>query len=186
MANKDRPLRQCIGCKVVRPKDELLRFVKMQSGDPIFDSMNRICGRGFYLCPYTDCFNAAYKNKKNRILFLQGNLEEVRREVLEKILIIISKDLNLCKKMGYSFNTSKEEKSIHEDECILLGCDNLPEEKVTMRTAACALKSKIFSQKKDLENHGKGCIVNHKYPIVSRLMVNLQKYEMLSSKGPAL
>jgi len=171
----------------VRPKDELLRFVKMQSGDPIFDSMNRICGRGFYLCPYTDCFNAAYKNKKNRILFLQGNLEEVRREVLEKILIIISKDLNLCKKMGYSFNTSKEEKSIHEDECILLGCDNLPEEKVTLHTAARALKSKSYpSETVDHISRVKGCIVNHNRAFISRLMINLQKYEMLSSKGPAL
>jgi predicted RNA-binding protein YlxR (DUF448 family) len=160
----------------------------MQSAAPIFDCKNNLEGRGFYLCPDAGCFSAVHRNKKIRTIYFpkRENLEEVKREVLEAILKIIKKDLNLCKNMGYSFNTSREERSIHEDEHILLWCDNLPEEKVTMRTAACALKSKIFSQKKDLENHGKGCIVNHKYPIVSRLMVNLQKYEMLSSKGPAL
>lgn len=161
----------------------------MQSVAPIFDCKNRIGGRGFYLCPDIDCFNAAYKNKKNRIVYFskQENLEEVKREVLEKILKAINKDLNLYKKMGYSFTTSKEEKSIHEDKCILLGCDNLPEEKVTLHTAARALESKSFLTKTvDHMHRVEGCIVNHNRPFFSRLMINLQKYEMLSSKGPAL
>ena len=161
----------------------------MQSAAPIFDYGNTLEGRGFYLCPEADCFAAVNRNKKIRTIYFprRENLEDLKREVLGTILKIIKKDLNLCKRMGYSFHTSNEEKSIHEDEHILLRCDNLPEEKVTMHTAACALPSKIsFTRKEDRGSIGKGCKINHSSPFISRLMINLQKYEMLSSKGPAL
>jgi uncharacterized protein len=188
VASSNHPRRQCIGCRTVRSKDELLRFARTQSAAPVFDSGNKLEGRGFYLCPEAKCFRAAYRNKKIRATYFskQENLEEVIREVQETILKIIKKDIKLCERMGYFDYTRNEEKSIHEDDLVLLWCDSLPEEKVTMHTAACARKPRIFPLQTDHGNHEKGCIVNHKYPMIPRLTINLQKYEMLSSKGPAL
>lgn len=189
MENNNRPIRQCIGCRIVRPKNELLRFARIESAAPIFDIDYRFRGRGFYLCPKADCFSLVYKNKKIMAIYFskKETFEEVKREVLETILETIKKDLKLCKRIGYSFNTSSEEKSIHKDDDVLLWCDNLPEKKVTTHTAACVRESNIFlSQMEEQGVRKKDRIVNHKHPIIFRLMVNLQKYELLSSKGPAL
>jgi uncharacterized protein len=185
--NSTKPIRQCIGCRSLRPKDELLRFARMQSLAPSFDFENKLEGRGFYLCPNTECFRNVFRNKKNRATYFSNweNLEEVKREVLGTILRKIKRDLNLCKKMRYFYSTRNEEKSIHEDDGVLLWCDSLPEEKVTAPTTAFARDLKLFLSKTGQETLRNGS-VNQSYPVISRLMLYLQKYEVFSSKGPVL
>jgi predicted RNA-binding protein YlxR (DUF448 family) len=63
MKNKLEPQRQCIGCKRVFPKKELLRFVKGQSGSIVIDRKKILPGRGVYLCPDENCFSRARKGK---------------------------------------------------------------------------------------------------------------------------
>lgn len=49
-ATKHIPIRQCIACRVRRPKHELLRVVLTQTG-PVLDPTGRKPGRGAYVCP---------------------------------------------------------------------------------------------------------------------------------------
>lgn len=55
------PQRQCVACRGHFDKNSLLRLVKTQSGDLVFDSTGRVNGRGAYVCNNKDCFKKAIK-----------------------------------------------------------------------------------------------------------------------------
>lgn len=48
--SKHIPIRQCLVCRVRRPKRELLRIVMSEAG-PVIDPTGRKPGRGAYVCP---------------------------------------------------------------------------------------------------------------------------------------
>ena len=50
MKNKNIPMRTCVGCRKVRPKDELVRIVDSPDGLRI-DPSGKLNGRGVYVCP---------------------------------------------------------------------------------------------------------------------------------------
>lgn len=61
--SKHIPLRKCVGCNQMKPKNELIRIVKNDEG--IFlDASGKTNGRGAYICPCEDCLTAAYKGKR--------------------------------------------------------------------------------------------------------------------------
>ena len=45
------PMRQCVGCREMRPKKELVRVVKSPEGAISLDFRGKAPGRGAYLCP---------------------------------------------------------------------------------------------------------------------------------------
>ena len=54
------PLRTCIGCRKVRPKAALVRFVRGADGRVhMDDSGGRAQGRGAYVCPDPGCMGKA-------------------------------------------------------------------------------------------------------------------------------
>ncbi len=56
------PMRTCIACKTVKPKRELIRIVKNESG--IFlDRTGKKNGRGAYICDDPECFAKLKKGK---------------------------------------------------------------------------------------------------------------------------
>jgi predicted RNA-binding protein YlxR (DUF448 family) len=57
------PLRQCVGCRIMKSKSEMMRIMKNGSGEIMFDAAGRQNGRGAYICHNIDCFRAARKNK---------------------------------------------------------------------------------------------------------------------------
>ena len=57
------PLRQCLGCREMKPKKELLRVVRTPEGEVVFDITGRANGRGAYLCPDSGCLKKAVKSK---------------------------------------------------------------------------------------------------------------------------
>jgi len=59
------PLRQCLGCREMKPKRELIRVVKSPEGEISLDFKGKKPGRGAYLCPRPDCLA---KVKKSRAL----------------------------------------------------------------------------------------------------------------------
>ena len=68
MANKKIPMRQCVGCREMKAKREMVRVIKTVSDDGTetnitLDTTGRKNGRGAYICPNLMCFNAAVKNK---------------------------------------------------------------------------------------------------------------------------
>jgi uncharacterized protein len=186
--SRHHPFRKCIGCRIARPKEELLRFVKEISAHALFDMNGSRPGRGFYLCPDPMCFSRAHGNKKAKMAYFrkQDNIQEAMREVQETILKSIEKDLILCKKMGYLIDARDEENSLPEEAWVLVDTGNPPEEKGEMHTAARSSKARIFHLPAACAGPAGRCAVSRDFPMVKRLTVNLQKYEMLSSKGPAL
>ncbi len=58
------PLRSCLGCREVKSKDELLRFVIDTAGEIFPDISRKLPGRGAYTCFDRNCFEAAIKRKQ--------------------------------------------------------------------------------------------------------------------------
>ena len=57
------PLRRCVGCQEMKPKQELIRVIRTPEGDLETDATGRKNGRGAYLCRNTACFDQAVRNK---------------------------------------------------------------------------------------------------------------------------
>lgn len=69
MANKKVPMRQCVGCHEMKAKKEMIRVIKTASEEEpekveiSLDTTGRKNGRGAYICPNSECLNAAIKSK---------------------------------------------------------------------------------------------------------------------------
>lgn len=59
------PLRQCIACRQLKDKREMLRVVKNQEGDIFLDLTSKASGRGAYVCDDAECIK---KIKKSRLI----------------------------------------------------------------------------------------------------------------------
>jgi len=71
MANKGKqpqkvrkvPMRMCVGCHEMKPKNTLIRVVKPPEGDCFVDRTGKASGRGAYLCDNLECLKKAQKTK---------------------------------------------------------------------------------------------------------------------------
>ncbi len=57
------PMRQCLGCREMKPKRELIRVVRSPEGEISLDFKGKSPGRGAYVCPSPDCLKKAVKAK---------------------------------------------------------------------------------------------------------------------------
>lgn len=57
------PMRQCVGCREMKPKPELIRVVKSPEGEVSLDFRGKKPGRGAYVCPHTECLKKARKSR---------------------------------------------------------------------------------------------------------------------------
>ena len=55
------PMRQCLGCREMKPKKELIRVVRSPEGEISLDFKGKANGRGAYLCPEPACLKKAIK-----------------------------------------------------------------------------------------------------------------------------
>lgn len=85
MQGKKKPARQCIGCREVREKKELIRIVKTPEGKFCIDRTGRQNGRGAYLCDNSECFAKARKtdalSRSFRIRVPDTTYEELERQL---------------------------------------------------------------------------------------------------------
>ena len=61
-------MRQCVGCRELKPKKDMIRVIKTAAEDEAssqiaLDATGRKNGRGAYVCPNSVCLRAAIKNK---------------------------------------------------------------------------------------------------------------------------
>lgn len=63
MANKKIPMRQCVGCREMKPKKELIRIIRTSEDTMEVDFSGKKNGRGAYICPSRECLNKAVKTK---------------------------------------------------------------------------------------------------------------------------
>ena len=57
------PMRQCLGCREMKPKKELIRVVRSPEGEIRLDFKGRANGRGAYVCPDAGCLKKAMRAK---------------------------------------------------------------------------------------------------------------------------
>ena len=75
------PMRQCLGCREMKPKGELIRAVRSPEGEISLDFRGKKPGRGAYVCPQPGCLS---KVKKSRALE-RAFSAEVSPEVYEAL-----------------------------------------------------------------------------------------------------
>ena len=71
------PMRQCLGCREMKPKRELIRAVKSPEGEIDLDFKGKKPGRGAYVCPDPQCLKKAIKSKALERAFSSEIPEEV-------------------------------------------------------------------------------------------------------------
>lgn len=57
------PMRQCLGCREMKPKKELMRVVRSPEGAVSLDFKGKSPGRGAYVCGNGECLKKAVKSK---------------------------------------------------------------------------------------------------------------------------
>ena len=63
-AEKKIPMRQCLGCREMKPKRELVRVVRSPAGDISLDFRGKAPGRGAYVCRDAECLKRAIRQKQ--------------------------------------------------------------------------------------------------------------------------
>ena len=63
MMNKKIPMRQCVGCREMKPKRKLIRVIRTSEDEILIDATGKKNGRGAYICPNRECLEKAVKNK---------------------------------------------------------------------------------------------------------------------------
>ena len=57
------PMRQCLGCREMKPKSTLIRVVRSPEGELSLDARGKKSGRGAYVCRDSACLKKARKSK---------------------------------------------------------------------------------------------------------------------------
>ena len=86
MKEKKVPMRQCIGCRLSKPKRELIRVVRTPDDQVVLDDTGRQNGRGAYICPLVECFEKARKTKAVERAFGIKILDEVYDNIERQML----------------------------------------------------------------------------------------------------
>ena len=60
---KKTPMRQCLGCREMKSKFELIRVVRSPEGEVTLDFNGKKPGRGAYVCKSTECLKRAEKSR---------------------------------------------------------------------------------------------------------------------------
>ena len=79
------PMRQCLGCREMKPKRELIRAVKSPDGEVNLDFKGKMPGRGAYLCPNVECLKKAMKSKALERAFSVQIPEEIYEELRQQM-----------------------------------------------------------------------------------------------------
>ena len=79
------PMRQCLGCREMKPKKELIRVVKSPEGVISLDFRGKAPGRGAYLCPDPACLKRAMKAKALSRAFETEIPQEIYEDLLAKM-----------------------------------------------------------------------------------------------------
>ncbi len=79
------PMRQCLGCREMKPKRELIRVVRSSEGAVSLDFRGKSPGRGAYVCPNAQCLKKAIKARALERAFSTQIPEEIYRALEEEM-----------------------------------------------------------------------------------------------------
>lgn len=77
MQQKKIPMRQCLGCREMKPKKELIRVVRSPEGEISLDFRGKANGRGAYVCRDVGCLKKAIRAKALERAFETAIPEEI-------------------------------------------------------------------------------------------------------------
>ena len=80
------PMRQCLGCREMKPKRELIRVVRSPENEVSLDFKGKMPGRGAYVCRNVECLKRAIKSKALSRAFgveIPQSIMELLREQME-------------------------------------------------------------------------------------------------------
>lgn len=89
MKGKKIPMRQCIGCREMKEKKNLIRVVKTPEDEIVLDVTGKVNGRGAYLCKSVECFQKAEKSSAIE--------RSLKTSIPEEVYIELERKLNECK-----------------------------------------------------------------------------------------
>ena len=75
------PMRQCLGCREMKPKKELIRVVRSPEGEISLDFKGKASGRGAYVCPDPRCLKKAIKARALE----QAFSAQIPQEIYERL-----------------------------------------------------------------------------------------------------
>ncbi len=77
------PMRQCVGCRAMKAKKELVRVVRSPEGEISLDFRGKAPGRGAYVCPQAECLRRAIKSRA-----LERGLDcQIPQEIYDQLLL---------------------------------------------------------------------------------------------------
>jgi len=82
------PMRQCLGCREMKPKRELVRAVRSPEGEVSLDFTGKKPGRGAYVCHSAQCLKRAIKSRALSRAFgveIPQNILEALNEHMESM-----------------------------------------------------------------------------------------------------
>ena len=85
MQPKKIPMRQCVGCREMKPKKELIRVVKSPEGGISLDFRGKAPGRGAYVCPDGACLKKAIKSKALERAFETAIPQEIYDALVQRM-----------------------------------------------------------------------------------------------------
>ena len=85
MQPKKIPMRQCVGCREMKPKKELIRVVKSPEGGICLDFRGKAPGRGAYVCPDGACLKKAIMAKALERAFETAIPQEIYDALVQRM-----------------------------------------------------------------------------------------------------
>lgn len=79
------PLRQCTGCREMKPKKELIRVVRSPEGAVDLDFRGKAAGRGAYVCNDMNCLKKSIKSKALQRAFDTAIPDEVYEKLQKQM-----------------------------------------------------------------------------------------------------
>ena len=79
------PMRQCLGCREMKPKRELIRVVRSPEGEISLDFKGKANGRGAYVCPSAACLAKAVKARALEKAFSSRIPQEIYDNLKEQM-----------------------------------------------------------------------------------------------------
>ena len=78
------PMRQCVGCREMKSKKEMMRVLKTAENEIVLDVTGKLNGRGAYLCKDMNCLLMAEKSKGLERSFKMSIPAEVYEKLKEE------------------------------------------------------------------------------------------------------
>lgn len=84
--SKKIPLRQCVGCREMKSKKEMIRVLKTETEGIVLDATGKKNGRGAYICRSAECLQKAKKTKGLDRAFKMTIPDEIYASLTKEIM----------------------------------------------------------------------------------------------------